>query len=275
MTVAETESIALARTLLFVPGHRPDRFAKAAASGADGIVLDLEDAVGPAAKDEARENVRRWRAGGGSGLVRINGAGTPWHERDVAALADRPCAVMLPKAASPAQVTDVLDRLPPGSCVVPLLETAIGVLDARAVCAVPGVTRAAFGNGDLAGELGIDHTDRTALAHARCGIVLASAACGLPPPLDGVTTSVADQQILIADAEHSAALGFTGKLCIHPSQVSVVHTVFAPSDEELGWARDVLAAAGDGSVATLQGQMIDKPIADRARRLLSRAANVR
>ena len=268
----DRQAIASARTLLFVPGHRPDRFAKAAASGADGIVLDLEDAVGPHAKGEARENVRRWLADDGTGMVRINDVTSPWHEADVSLLSGRPCAVMLPKASSAAQVADLLDRLPPGSCVVPIVETAIGVLDARAVCSVPGVVRAAFGSGDLASELGIDHADRSALAHARCAVVLASAACGVAPPLDGVTTAVADEHALVADTEHAVTLGFTGKLCIHPNQVSVVHRALMPSDDDLCWARHVVAAAVDGSVAMVDGQMIDKPLVEHARRLLSRAA---
>ena len=275
MTGVDIESIASARTLLFVPGDRPDRFLKAEASGADGIVLDLEDAVGPDRKAEARENVCRWRAGRGSGLVRINGSNSPWYQQDVASLSDRPCAVMLPKAADPEQVADLMARLPAGSCVIPILESAVGVLEARAICAAQGVVRAAFGNGDLASELGIDHTDRAALGHARCAIVLASAASGVAPPLDGVTTAVADESALVADTEHAAALGFTGRLCIHPSQISVVHRILAPSEDDLRWAREVLAAEGDGSAAMLHGQMIDKPFVDHARRLLARAAGRR
>jgi citrate lyase subunit beta / citryl-CoA lyase len=264
------DGIVSARSVLFVPGDRPDRFPKAMASGADEIVLDLEDAVAPDDKGPAREHVRRWRETEATGVVRINGAGTQWHEDDVAALADRPCVVMLPKAVSPAQITRLMNQLAPGSCVIPLLESALGVLDARHVAAAPGVARVAFGNADLAGDLGVDPADRTALAHARASTVLASAACRLAPPLDGVTLAIADHDLLRADAEHAAALGFSGKLCIHPSQVPIVNEIFSSSPEELAWAREVLAAAGE-SVTVVDGQMIDKPLLAHARRLLARA----
>ncbi|AEW99831.1 HpcH/HpaI aldolase/citrate lyase family protein [Streptantibioticus cattleyicolor] len=263
---------ARARSFLFVPGHRPDRFPKAEASGADVVVLDLEDAVGPEAKAAARENVSRWLTPGKAAVVRVNGADTPWHRRDVASLAGRQCAVMVPKVTRPDEVTQVIRELAPGSCVMPLLETAAGILGAREVCRVPGVVRAVFGNADLARELGIDMGDRAALAFARSAIVLASAACGLVPPVDGVTASLSDEGALLADAEHAAALGFTAKLCVHPCQVPTVTAVFSPSTEELRWARQVVAAAaGDGSVAAADGQIIGKPIVDRARRLLARA----
>jgi citrate lyase subunit beta/citryl-CoA lyase len=264
------QEIASARSILFVPGHRPDRFAKARASGADEIVLDLEDAVAPDDKAEAREHVLQWRATEGTGVVRINGSDSPWHEDDIAAFADRPCVVMLPKAESPAQIAALMDRLAAGSCVIPILESALGVLEARSVGGVAGVVRVAFGNADLGGDLGVDPADRTALAHARASTVLASAACRLAPPLDGVTLALTDDDALRADAEHAAALGFSGKLCIHPRQVPIVNEVFSASPEELAWASEVVAAAGD-SVTVVDGQMIDKPLLERARRLLARA----
>lgn len=271
MPAMTAEELASARTLLYVPGHRPDRFAKAAASQADGIILDLEDAVGPDHKDEARENVRRWLAEGGTGAVRINSADTPWFDEDLAALGELPVAVLLPKASSAAEVMELRGRLPAGSCVMPILETAAGVLDARSICGAPGVVRAAFGNGDLANELGIDHADLSALAHARSMVVLASAAAGVAPPLDGVTTTVNDEAQLEIDTRHGAALGFTGKACIHPSQVAVVHAVLTPSPQEVQWAERVIAAATAGSVALVDGRMIDKPLVEHARRLLARA----
>jgi citrate lyase subunit beta / citryl-CoA lyase len=262
--------IASARSMLFVPGDRPDRFPKAHASGADEIVLDLEDAVAPDAKAQARENICSWRASEGTGVVRINGPDSRWYEEDVAALADMPCAVMLPKAASADEITALVSRLAAGSCVIPILESAVGVLEARGICAAAGVVRAAFGNADLASDLGVDPTDRTALAHARAATVLASAAGRLAPPLDGVTLALSDDELLRADAEHAGQLGFTGKLCIHPRQVAIVNELFSASPEELAWAREIVAAASD-SVTVIDGQMIDKPLIDRARRLLARA----
>ncbi|WP_162605305.1 aldolase/citrate lyase family protein [Jiangella ureilytica] len=115
---AEWSHLARARSLLFVPGNRPDRFAKAAGSGADDIVLDIEDAVAPPAKATARENIGRWLANGGAGVVRINDPSTQWYDDDVAMLAARPCAVMLAKVTAPGQVWELLGRLAPGSCVL-------------------------------------------------------------------------------------------------------------------------------------------------------------
>lgn len=266
MTMADP--IIRARSLLFVPGHRPDRFRKAAASGADEIALDLEDAVGPGSKSIARQNVADWLALGGTGVVRINGACTDWYEDDVAMLEGRRCVVILPKATSASQIYSLLDRLTPGSCVVPLLETASGILGAQEICSAHGVIRAIFGNGDLACELGIDHSDLNALARARSEVVLASAACGLGPPLDGLTTAIADEQKLLSDAKHAAALGFGGKVCIHPLQIHAVHEIFTPSSEDLRTAREVLEASSDGTVTLYQREVIGTPVVERARRLL-------
>ncbi|TDD70718.1 CoA ester lyase [Jiangella aurantiaca] len=260
--------LATARSLLFVPGNRPERFAKAAESGADDIVLDIEDAVAPDAKPEARKNIGTWLANGGSGVVRINDQGTPWYEDDLAMLADWPCAVMVPKVTAPDQVWEVLDRLPRGSCVLPLIETAAAVLGARTICSVPGTLRAVFGNADLGRELGVDHADPSAMAAARSMVVLASAAAHLPPPVDGVTTALTDEKKVTIDSEHAVGLGFGGKLCLHPRQVPVVNAAFSPSTEDVRWAEEVVAAAGDGSVAALDGNVVGKPIVDRARRIL-------
>jgi citrate lyase subunit beta / citryl-CoA lyase len=257
-----------ARSLLFVPGNRPDRFAKAADSGADDIVLDIEDAVAPALKDDARENIGRWLANGGTGVVRINDQDTPWYDDDVAMLAAQPCAVMLPKVTTPEQVRQVLDRLTPGSCVLPLIETAAAALEARAICSVPGAIRAVFGNADLGRELGVDHADLVALAAARSLVVLGSAAAQVPPPIDGVTTALTDEKKVTIDSEHAVGLGFGGKLCLHPRQVPIVNSAFSPSAEDVSWAQEIVAAAGDGSVAALDGFVVGKPIVDRARRIL-------
>ncbi|OAP20427.1 HpcH/HpaI aldolase/citrate lyase family protein [Amycolatopsis rubida] len=262
-------ALSAARALLFVPGDRPDRFAKAAASGADGIVLDLEDAIAPARKALARNEVRNWLRAGGRGIVRINPVGSPWYEEDVRALAGMACPVLLPKTSSSEQVRALLDLLPPGCSVVALLETAAGILNAPAICATSGVVRAAFGNGDLGAELRLDPANRTGLATARSTVVLASAAARLAPPLDGVTLSYADNAALESDLRHALDLGFGGKLCIHPGQVPLVRKAFAPSPAEVRWARDVVNADRDGSVTTVNQTMIDRPILDRAKRILA------
>jgi citrate lyase subunit beta / citryl-CoA lyase len=265
-----TSALTTARTLLFVPGHRPDRFAKAAASGADAIILDLEDAVGPDLKGQARQAVRDWLRQGGDGIVRINPPGTDMYTDDLTALADAPRTVMLPKA-TPDATADVLHRLPAGSTVVALIETAAGVLDAAATARTPGVLRLALGNVDLGAELGIDPDDHDALRTARSTLVLAAAAAGLTPPVDGVTTTLDDPAVLTDDVHRAAALGFTGKLCIHPRQIQPTHRALAPAADQITWAQRVVDATGDGNVTVLDGKMLDKPVIDRARRILHRA----
>jgi citrate lyase subunit beta/citryl-CoA lyase len=261
--------LASVTSLLFVPGHRPDRFAKAADSGAGAIILDLEDAVAPDDKPEARKHVVAWLEAGGGGVVRINPPGTAWYAHDLVAM--RGQVVMLPKAESAAQVVEVANAT--GAAVIPLIETAAGVLAAVEILAVPGVVRAAFGSIDLSAQLGIDPNDHQAFLATRSHLVLASAAAGVAGPVDGVTVDVDDEARLTADAEHGASLGFTAKMAIHPRQLDVIHTVFRPTDDEIAWAKRVMAAAGGGAVTTLDGKMVDKPVVDRARRMLERVAD--
>ncbi|WP_329052971.1 CoA ester lyase [Amycolatopsis sp. NBC_01488] len=263
-------AVVTARTILFVPGHRPDRFGKAAAAGADAIVLDLEDAVAGEDKLVARRNVRQWRDQGGPGFVRVNSRTTRWYGDDVASLGG-PTTVLLPKATSRDDIDDLWSRLAPGSWIVPILETAQGIVNATAIAAAPGVARLAFGNGDLAAELGVAHTSHAALAAARCAVVLASAAAGIASPLDGVTTALDNDAVLVADTRHARELGYTGRLCIHPRQIDAIHRELAPTSEEIQWARAVLDGAGD-SATVVAGGMVDQPILERAQRLLADAA---
>lgn len=268
------EALVVATSLLFVPGHRPDRFAKAAAAGAGAIILDLEDAVAPDAKDEAREQVTAWLAKENEGVavVRVNAPDTQWYDDDIEAVAALPgIAVMLPKAESAQDVHDLVDALGEFAMILPLIETGAGVLSAREILAVRGVLRAAFGSIDLSAQLGVDPTDAQALLFARSRLVLASAAAGVAGPLDGVNTDIADDDALARDTRYAGSLGFAGKLCIHPRQLETVHAAFRPSEEELAWARKVVDAAGDGAVTVLDGKMIDKPVVDRATRILARA----
>ncbi|MFJ9174407.1 HpcH/HpaI aldolase/citrate lyase family protein [Streptomyces sp. NPDC102360] len=263
------EAIAAARSFLFVPGDRPDRYAKAHASGADLVIIDLEDAVAPADKDAARGHVAAWLAAGHRPVVRVNAPGTSWSEADLAMAAEHGCPVMVPKSEDPQALSEIAARTAGRCPVIALIETARGVLRAHAVSEAPGVVRLAFGNVDLAADLGVAHDDHLALAHARSQVVLAAAAAGLCPPIDGVTTGVRDTDALAADVTHGRRLGFAGKLCIHPAQLPPVASGFAPSDAELAWARSVLAA-GD-TVTTVDGQMVDRPVLERARRLLAQA----
>jgi citrate lyase subunit beta/citryl-CoA lyase len=261
-------SLTLARTLLFVPGDRPDRFGKAESSGADGIILDLEDAVSPTNKDAARAHVASWLARGSSPTIRINAPGTPWFDDDLTAIGHGECTVMLPKA-SVAGVAAVVAALGADCRVAVLLETAAGIMEATSICRAPNVVRAAFGSIDLCTEIGAEPDDHEALLFARSTVVLASAAAAIAPPLDGVTTNLADPDRAEADARSAARLGFGGKLCIHPAQVASVNAAFDPSDDEVTWARTVLIAADDGATA-VDGHMIDAPVRERARRILTR-----
>ncbi|MGI6872493.1 HpcH/HpaI aldolase/citrate lyase family protein [Amycolatopsis sp. 3B14] len=261
-------TIVHARSLLFVPAHRPERFDKARRSGADAIVLDLEDGVADNLKDTARKNVNAWLADGRSAVVRINATETEWFDEDVEMLRHFACTVMLPKAESAAEIASLHAILPDGSCMVPLLETATGILNAPEVCAADGVARAAFGNGDMAYDLGADGSAWPALLHARSAIITASAAAGIARPLDGATTSLSDQDVLRADSLHARTLGFTGRICVHPAQVALVNELFTPTADELAHARAVVETAQDGCVTSLGGKLVGKPMVERAKQLL-------
>jgi citrate lyase subunit beta / citryl-CoA lyase len=271
--VSSRVQLAWARSLLFVPGDRPDRFVTAESAGADAVVIDLEDAVAPAGKAAARAHALAWLKAGHAAVVRINAIGTAEHEEDVAAVLSQRCAVMVPKAEDAAELSALASRLNSGSRIIPLLETARGLLRAEQVCAVPGVVRVAFGHLDLAAELGVNPADERALLQARAGIVLASAAAGLAGPVDGITTRLRDKDTLRADALAAARLGFTGKLCIHPAQIGPAHEVFSPASADIEAARRIVGA-GDGRPASaVDGEMVDAPVVTRARRLLERAAS--
>jgi citrate lyase subunit beta/citryl-CoA lyase len=265
-------TIQAARSMLFVPGNRPDRFAKAAASGADLVVLDLEDAVPEDRKAQARDAVVAHLRAGGEAAVRINGLGTPWHEEDVSALRGLPHAIMLPKAdASPDALRLIADFGSHGTPTLALVESAAGVLTSPELAATAGVERLVFGSLDLAAELGVDPESPT-LSQARLALVLASAAAKISLPVDGVTVQIEDEAELSSHAALANALGFGGKLCIHPRQVEVVNAAFSPTAEDVAWAREIVSvvgAAGSGAgVVTLRGAMIDKPVIMRAQRIL-------
>ncbi|TQM32608.1 HpcH/HpaI aldolase/citrate lyase family protein [Nocardia bhagyanarayanae] len=298
-TRIETDLVARVRaaaTLLFVPADRPERFAKAAAANPDLVVLDLEDAVAPGAKQAAREHAVAWISAGNECAVRINAAGTPWHADDLDALTTLRCALMLPKAeievidgvvaalaAGRSGRAGALDTTPDRTVgdsdavadsahapLIALVETPAGVLHSAEIAATPGVDRLAIGTFDLAAEIGVDPTDREALAGSRLALVLASAAAGLPRPIDGVTGVVDDADLVEDDARYGKRLGFTGKLCIHPRQLHPVATAFRPTDAEQAWARKIFAAITDTSgVVVVDGAMVDKPVLERARRILA------
>ena len=264
----------LPRSILFVPGDRPDRFDKAAASGADRVLLDLEDAVAPAHKSSARDAVQAWLKSGRRVLVRINGCDSPWHDDDMHLLDELPgVGVMLPKA-EPESMAAVASRIGAGRELYALIESVRGVLGMRGIAATPGVTRLAFGNIDFGVDAGITPGDDEAeLAVVRTAFVLESRAAGLPAPVDGVSLGTDTTALLASQVARGRRSGFGGKLCIHPRQVSTVNLAFSPSEQELRWARGVLDAfeASAGAVVAHDGQMIDRPVAERARRILAQS----
>ena len=264
-------AVRYARTFLFVPGNRPERFSKAVAAQPDIVIIDLEDAVSAADKDTARGHVDEWLSTGNPGMVRINAVDTDWHEADLALVGEHGVPVMVPKAERADTIRHVA-RLTPAPVIVPLVESAAGITAAADICAAPGVQRLAFGSIDLATELGIDPDDRDALLLSRSTLVLAAAAAGLAGPIDGVTTALTDMRPLVDDFAYARRLGMTAKLCIHPAQVAAVHAAAAPSADELQWAQRIIAACGDnGSALAVDGQMVDAPVLERARRIAAAA----
>ncbi|MFV8817522.1 HpcH/HpaI aldolase/citrate lyase family protein [Haliea sp. E17] len=258
----------IARSLLFVPGDRPERFEKAAAAGAHEVVIDLEDAVAFDNKEEARQATADWLARGVPTTVRINGMESEWFAADLDLLAQFPGAgLMLPKAEVEA-VQHVAGRLP-GRPVTALVETVRGVMGLREITAAGQVQRLAFGSVDFSLESGISD-DGEALTSVRNRIVLESCLARLLPPVDGVSVEFNDVELIRQQALRSRSLGFGGKLCIHPRQVDPVNSAFAPSAQEIEWARRVIDAAksSNGGAVSVDGKMIDRPILLQAERII-------
>ena len=267
------------RTYLFVPADRPERLAKARAAGADAVIVDLEDAVAPAAKASARDALAGALDEAAPLIVRINAAGTPWFDDDLE-LCRHPgvAAVMLPKADGIDAVCHAFETS--FKDVLPIIESARGIEEARAIARVPGVVRLAFGSIDLAVDLGIDCAPdggEAELQPYRAQVVLASRLGGLAAPVDGVSLAIDDAPRLRADAERSRRLGFGAKLCIHPKQIAVVQAAFTPDPERVAWAQRVCAAfaASGGAAVAVDGEMIDVPVVERARAVLRAAGLAR
>jgi citrate lyase subunit beta / citryl-CoA lyase len=269
------------RALLFTPGDRADRFPRAARSGADALVFDLEDAVPVAAKDAARANLPAFIAGAGHTpvLVRVNQNGTPWLAADVQAAAEAGAAgVILPKCGTAAAVQRVAELLPVGMEVVPLIETARGVLAAAALAAAgPWVGGVAFGAYDYANDMSIPLSRGHEELDVPKALVGLAARAARVQAIDTAFADVHDTEALVAEALRAKRLGFSGKLCIHPDQVEPVQRVFSPAPEEIAYARRVVdafrGAAAEAAVA-LDGKLIDYPIAEQQERLLERARSL-
>jgi citrate lyase subunit beta / citryl-CoA lyase len=296
VTMTVTTAVHLPNTYLFVPGNRPERFAKALASGADRIIIDLEDAVAPADKATARAAIVGWMGGAVSTaderskvLIRINDVATPWHADDLAlARSVQAMCVMLPKCEAASQVAQVLAHLAAGATVLALVETARGLLAVNDIAPAPGVARLAFGSldymvdldipslrgeGEAGGAGAVGDASNIALDFAANQIAIASRAAGLPSPVAGVTPEL-DAARVTADMAHARALGFGAKMCIHPAQVAAVRAALQPSAQELAWAQRVLQAwqTSAGGAIQVDGKMVDRPVVLKAERIVANAA---
>lgn len=277
---------AQARSFLFVPATRPERLAKALASGADAVIVDLEDAVAPSDKAAARLSflpafsaltpAQRVRV-----LVRINAHATPWQADDLAALSQWVAlglgGVMVPKAESAAGLAQVATAAGQSCGLLPLVESVAGFDAANELAAGAQVIRLAFGNLDFQVDAGLAcGPDEAELMPVRLALVLASRRTRLPAPVDGVTADLNDDAQLALQAARAQRGGFGAKLCLHPRQVLAVNTVFSPTAAELDWAQRVVdgfATAG-GGVFSLEGRMVDAPVLLLARRTLAHQAKI-
>lgn len=280
------------RTALFVPATRPDRVDKALGTGADAVIIDLEDAVAHALKAEARAAARQKLMEHASErlLVRVNALGSGENQKDLAAVVTPSLrAVMLPKVESPEQVREIHRRLlaaeqgcgrPPGALgVLALIESARAVEDVFRILsgalAPERALLAAFGAADYSLDMGINMSrDGSELHYPRSRIAVACRAAGREPPIDTpFMLDLKDLEALRADARRAKQLGFQGKLCIHPNQIAPCHEVFSPTAEEVAYARRVVAAfeqsesQGVGALQ-LDGKFIDYPVVERSRRVL-------
>jgi len=269
-------------TWLYVPGDRPDRFGKAIASGADIVIVDLEDAVAPAHKDAARENARALLAGPTATPVevRINDLRSPWGAADCAALGDAPGlrGVRVPKVESSADVHAVVTALRarhvPLHC---LIETARGVEAAFAIArADPSVERIGLGEADLRSDLGVSDDD--GLLWSRSRIVVAARAAGLPAPAMSIHANVDDAEGLAASCRRGRTLGFLGRSAIHPRQLPIIVESFLPTDAEIAAARELLDALdaserqGRGVAVLSDGRFVDRAMIEGATRIVALAA---
>lgn len=278
LTAADT--VAAAVTALFVPGDRPERFAKAAAAGAGVVIIDLEDAVASEVKSAALAAAVEAVAPSDGGapvraLVRVNPQGSGQYDADITMLLSAARApgsgllgIVVPKAEDAGAVRQLRADMPKHLALVPLIESALGMVNALEVARVPGVTRLAFGAIDFALDIDADGGDRF-LDHARSQLVLASRAAGIAAPLDSPSTDIKDAGKVADSARLARNFGYGGKLCIHPAQLATVHAAFAPTETDVEWALSVIGA--EGGAAQVEGQMIDRPVTERAKRILQRA----
>lgn len=277
-----------ARSLLFAPAHRPERYDKAIASGADAVIFDLEDAVPSGHKAAARRHLaqhwpalRKQAAASVALVVRVHAVGTPAWADDVALLRALPglSAALLPKVEGCADVAvahEALREVPevPQRPLIPMIESAAGWLQLAGIAGAAGVARLALGHLDFIADTGLDpDANQLELLPLRFALAMHTRLAGLAPAIDSVTAELHEGARLRADTAQARRLAFGGKLCIHPKQVADVHAALAPTPAQRQWAEKVIAAdqQGEGAAVALDGQMIDRPVVLRAQALLQRA----
>jgi citrate lyase subunit beta/citryl-CoA lyase len=262
------------RSYLFAPGNNPKLLRKVFDAGADAVILDLEDAVPPQDKETARVLVAAALLANPA-WVRVNPAGTDQCAADLDAVAGFAAGIRIPKTESASDVEWVAERVP-DTPLICAIETARGVLAASEIASVPGVRHLAIGGVDLQRDLNCGPGELATL-YARSHLILASRAAGIAPPIDSVYPHLDNDVGLRRQTEFARSLGFFGKSAIHPRQLPVLHEIFTPSEDELRWARNVVAAFADTNGAALRladGEFVDLPVADRANRLLQLAATL-
>jgi len=263
------------RSLLFVPGTRTELLAKVPRWAPDVVILDLEDAVPEAEKDAARLAVAEadFSEAGTTVLIRINPPGTPWYELDIAACLDTAAAgIVFPKGEDPDAVVALRDRLAksaPGLAILLGIESALGIARARELLTT-GVAAAFFGSEDFLADMGGRRTaSGLEVLYARSEVALAGRLAGVPT-IDQTVVAIEDDDAFTADAEMGRALGYVGKICIHPRQVALAHAVFTPSEAEVAKARRILDATATG-VGVVDGLFVDAVHIRMAEQVLERA----
>jgi len=262
------------RSYLFAPGHNAKLLRRVFEAGADAVILDLEDAVPPDAKDQARAMVAT-ALDANPAWVRVNAARTAQSAADLDAVGGRALGIKIPKTETADDVHWVAARAP-GLPIVCAIETARGLLAAAEIASVPGVQHLAMGGVDLQRDLRAGDGNLQML-YVRSHLVVVSRAAGIDPPVDCVHPFLDDEAGLREQAEFARSLGFFGKSAIHPRQLRAIHEVFTPSERELEWARqvvDAFGASGGDALSLPDGEFVDLPVAQRARDLLELAAAV-
>ncbi|VVE66775.1 aldolase [Pandoraea anapnoica] len=265
-----------AQTFLFVPGDRPERFAKALKSDADMVIIDWEASVIDANKLAAREHTAAFACRNDSHriLIRLNPSTGTHFEHDAKAIAmlhDRIAGVFLTMVDTVDALTAAAAALPGSLARVGMIETACGILNVDSIADSGKVCRLAFGNMDFQTALSLPPDEHTGLLYPSARIVTASSAAGLPAPVAGATEHIADLSAFERSARFERNLGFLGKLCVHPTQLPLARAIFSPSAHDIAWAQRVIEATQASHAVMIDGRMVDRPVIDRANAILRRA----